>query len=79
MVDTQSDAVLFHYCGILRRQKISVVFDMCVWRMKTSDNSLSLSLMAKKMDVFDMSMSICVHVRSRFTTLLNSGWEVSKQ
>mgnify|MGYP000514354174 CR=1 FL=1 len=35
--------------------------------------------MAKTMAVFDMYMSICVHVRSRFTAPLNSGCEVSKQ
>jgi hypothetical protein len=54
------------------------VLDMCVVH-ETSDNRLSLSLLAKKMAIFDMYMSICVHVRSRFTAPLNSGCEVSKQ
>ena len=52
------------------------VLDMCVVH-QTSDNRRSL--MAKIMAVFDMYMTICVHVRSRFTAPLNSGCEVSKQ
>ena len=35
--------------------------------------------MANKMAVFDMCMSICVHVRSRFTAPSISGCEVLKQ
>ena len=54
------------------------VLDMCVVH-QTSDNRRSL-MAKKKKAVFDMYMTICVHVRrSRFTAPLISGCEVSKQ
>ena len=53
------------------------VLDMCVVH-QTSDNRRSL--MAKIIAVFDMYMTICVHVRrSRFTAPLISGFKVSNQ
>ena len=55
---------------------MTAVFDMCAAH-QTSDNRRSL--MAKKMAVFDMYMSICVHVRSWSTAPLISGFKVSNQ
>ena len=51
---------------------------MRVWLIKHLTTAFH-SWQKKKKAAFDMCMGMCVHVRSRFTALLNSGCEVSKQ
>ena len=51
---------------------------MRVWLIKHLTTAFH-SWQKKQKAVFDMCMGMCVHVRSRFTALLNSGCEVSKQ
>ena len=50
-----------------------------MWFIRHLTTAFHFHLWQKKMAVFDMYMSICVHVRSRFTAPLITGFKVSKQ